>query len=159
MIMDNINEQALCEPIRCGCTSTYVGKELYVTAGTTWDEELLRDLARSELVSIRMRVAENPRTPLFTLLLLSRDPRKEVRLALIENPKVTYSIVCNLAKDDDVDIRYALAENPFLPVSVLCFLCEDDNPYVAWRAHLTTQKLFPEEATPIGQWDLLTISA
>lgn len=59
----------------------------------------------------------------------------------MENPEVAYSILCNLARDDNADVRYALAEKPLLPLSILSFLCEDENPYVAWRAYLTTQNL------------------
>ena len=143
----------------CVNTPHYRDKNLYVIAGTSCDESLLKELARSPQESIRIRVAENPCTPLFTLLLLSRDPQTEVRLALIDNPKATYSIICNLAKDDNPDVRFGLADNPTAPLSILCFLCQDENPYVAWRANSTIQKLFPEGVNMSASYPDTAISA
>jgi hypothetical protein len=59
-------------------------------------------------------VADNPRTPLQTLLIL--------------------------AFDEDLDVRYQLAENHNIPDEILCILTADENPFVSCRAEATLHR-------------------
>lgn len=76
---------------------------------------LLDKLAESQWVQVRLAVADNARTLIFSLL--------------------------KLAYDVDDDVRYRMAENPKMPLQVLQVLQKDENPFVSYRADLTVCKL------------------
>lgn len=71
MIINTVYRQTSFEHVAWCITATDLEKELYVASGATEDPELLRVLARSPEVSIRMRVAENP-TPRYLASFFSR---------------------------------------------------------------------------------------
>ncbi len=108
---------------------------LYVQAGRS-DIEVqdLAKLAKHEHPLIRMRVAENPLSPVGVLVALASDPNPEVRCALSENPAIPMFIMDILAEDEHDDVRYWVADNPHTPIFVLGKLILDKNCYVASRA-------------------------
>jgi len=117
----------------------------YILAGNlTLSPRLLDDLSFSSEARIRARVAENPATPLLTLVRLLSDVDANVRLSLSHNPSLPRMFLGHLAVDADPDVRYGLAENPRLPQSVLEILAKDDNPYVSQRASRTLMRLRDE---------------
>lgn len=112
--------------------------EDYVRAGSSkTSEEQLAKLAHSDHAKIRMRVAENPRTPTKVLELLARDPESDVRLAAGTNGSTPVDVVYGLALDSDPTVRHGLAEDPNMPLGVLKILANDDNAYVRCRATKT----------------------
>jgi len=112
--------------------------ELYIQAGG--DAISSDELARFSQYGhrrVRLRVAENCRTPKDCLELLAKDECPEVRLAVATNPAVSAAVIQSLATDDDPTVRYEMAENPNLPLSILEQLASDENPYVSSRAART----------------------
>lgn len=107
---------------------------IYLRAGNSTDcDELLRLAAHGETL-IRMRVAENVRTPLATMVKLASDSNPEVRAALSENPAVPNFIMTLLAEDEHSDVRFSVADNPHTPIYILAKLILDSNCFVAARA-------------------------
>lgn len=110
----------------------------YLLAGDSKASRVqLQTLSESRDVVVRSRVAENPATPLTTLVHLLRDESADVRISLSNNPEVSVLFLLELAADADPDVRFALAENSALPDLILLFLSADENPYVASRAQKT----------------------
>jgi hypothetical protein len=101
----------------------------------------LRTLAQSDESEIRMRVAENSRTPAHLLAEFIWDSVPEVRGSIAHNPHATRPILEWLASDDSVDVRYALAENPNVPLEILARLACDENVFVAARANRTVARV------------------
>ena len=94
-----------------------------------------------EDVAILERIAENPRTPIYTLVHLAHSRHAAVRAALAENLNCDIQVLTVLQNDPDADVRYRLAENPHVPVEVLLALVADSNPYVHHRAVATLMRL------------------
>jgi hypothetical protein len=112
----------------------------YVKAGSpSCSPELLEQLAHSEVDRIRLRVAENPRTPLEVLELLATDRNADVRIAAGTNPTTPAHVRYSLAFDEDPNVRLGLAEEINTPVELLEKLVEDENPYVSFRAQQTIE--------------------
>jgi hypothetical protein len=101
----------------------------------------LRELAKSAIVAIRRRVAENEITPPDVLQLLSRDPKPEVRIAVGLSLFAPADIVARLIRDEHDDVRHWLASAGYLPLELLEELALDANPYVAARALRTLDRL------------------
>lgn len=85
-------------------------------------------------------VAENTSAHVATLTRLMRNSSPQVRMAVAEHPSIPESLLLILARDEDADVRFSLAENARTPESVLNVLCGDENPYVAARAERTLQR-------------------
>lgn len=114
----------------------------YVKAGSqNCSPELLETMARSEIDRIRLRVAENPGTPIGILELLSTDKNVEVRIAVGTNPSTPTCVRYQLALDQDLNVRLGLADDMNTPIELLERLTEDGNPYVSHRAMKTIQIL------------------
>lgn len=112
----------------------------YVKAGTkSCSPEMLEILAHSEVDRIRLRVAENPATPLEVLELLSSDKNADVRIAVGTNSSTPPHVRYSLAFDEDPNVRLGLAEDMSTPVELLEKLLEDANPYVSHRAAQTQE--------------------
>jgi hypothetical protein len=112
----------------------------YIKAGSqSCSPQLLAELAHSEVDRIRLRVAENPRTPVDILELLACDKNADVRIAAGTNPSTPMHISYSLAFDEDPNVRLGLAEDINTPVELLDKLMEDDNPYVSCRAGQTKE--------------------
>ncbi len=110
----------------------------YVQAGSqSCPPRVLEQLAHSDVDRIRLRVAENPNTPIDVLELLSSDRNADVRVAVGTNPATPPHISYALAFDVDPNVRLGLAEDLDTPVEILDKLMEDDNPYVSLRASET----------------------
>lgn len=110
----------------------------YVKAGSqSCSQQLLEELAHSKIDRIRLRVAENPRTPLDTLELLASDNNPDVRVAVGTNPSTPAYISYRLAFDEDPNVRLGLADDVNTPIELLAKLMEDENPYVSYRAAQT----------------------
>ena len=110
----------------------------YISAGSNSTEErVLRELASHHNPRVRMRVAENVRTPIDVLTQLARDESADVRVSVGTNPVVPLDIVQMLSLDNDVTVRLGLAQEPSLPDSCLSLLSNDENPYVAAEADRT----------------------
>jgi len=112
----------------------------YVKAGReNCSSQLLAELARSEVDRIRVRVAENPKTPIEVLEVLATDRNADVRTAVGTNPSTPAHISYGLAFDEDPNVRLGLAEDLNTPLELLDKLIEDANPYVSCRAKQTKE--------------------
>ena len=110
----------------------------YVKAGSqSCSQQFLEEMAHSEVDRIRLRIAENPRTPVDTLELLASDRNPDVRVAVATNPATPAYISYRLAFDDDPNVRLGLADDVNTPIELLDKLLEDANPYVSYRAAQT----------------------
>lgn len=110
----------------------------YVKAGSqSCSPEVLEALAHSEIDWIRLRVAENPKTPIDVLQLLSTDRYPDVRVAVGTNPSTPPYVSFKLVFDEDANVRLGLADDVNTPIELLEKLTEDANPYVAYRARET----------------------
>ena len=110
----------------------------YVKAGNqSCSPLLLEKLAHSEIDRIRLRVAENPRTPMDILQLLASDKNPDVRVAVGTNPSTPAYLSYGIALDEDPNVRLGLADDVNTPVELLEKLMEDANPYVSYRAAQT----------------------
>jgi len=109
--------------------------EQYVLAGSENARiEQLRLLSEHYCDKIRLRVAENPKTPPDILWSLSQDANHDVRIAVAGNPACEQSVLDRLAKDADVIVRHGIAQNILTPLSVLQLLADDDNGWVRGEA-------------------------
>ena len=107
----------------------------YVQAGSqSCSSSVLEQLAHSDVDRIRLRVAENPKTPIDVLELLSTDSNADVRVAVGTNPSTPAHMSYALAFDVDPNVRLGLAEDLNTPIELLDKLMEDENPYVSSRA-------------------------
>jgi hypothetical protein len=112
----------------------------YVKAGNqSCSPELLEAMAHSEIDRIRLRVAENPRTPQDVLEVLAADKNADVRIAVGTNPSTPPCISYRLAFDEDPNVRMGLADDISTPIELLDKLTEDPNPYVSYRAAQTKE--------------------
>lgn len=112
----------------------------YIKVGShNCSKQLLADLAHSPVERIRIRVAENPRTPLEILEILAADKNADVRIAVGTNPSTPPYISYGLAFDQDANVRLGLAEDMNCPMELLEKLAEDTNPYVSCRAAQTKE--------------------
>lgn len=107
----------------------------YIKAGSqSCSPATLEVMAHSEIDCIRLRVAENPRTPIDTLELLSTDKNPDVRIAVGTNNSTPPYVSFKLALDEDPNVRLGLADDINTPIELLEKLARDENPYVASRA-------------------------
>ncbi len=112
----------------------------YVKAGSqSCSPELLEAMAYSEIDRIRLRVAENPKTPIDVLGLLATDKNVDVRIAVGCNPSTPPYVRYRLAFDEDPNVSLGLADDINTPLEILQKLTEHVNPYVAYRAKQTMQ--------------------
>ena len=110
----------------------------YIRAGSLdLSADELRQLASSSIEKVRLRVAENCRTPADVLSHLAKDKSPDVRLAVALNSAAPKSLLTRLARDEDPTVRYGIAEDVNVPLQVLQSLALDPNPYVAVRAQKT----------------------
>ncbi len=107
----------------------------YIKAGSqSCSPELLEVMAHSDIDKIRLRVAENPRTPKDILEVLATDKNADVRVAVGTNPSTPAYISYRIAFDENPDVRLGLADDINTPIELLDALTEDSNPYVSYRA-------------------------
>jgi hypothetical protein len=107
-------------------------------ANSTSDTELLRDLLLSSNDrEVRLRLAENPASPVDVLVRLAKDPDPEVRAFVACNKSAPKHIVERLARDEHDDVRLFMAGDPHLPLKILQELSVDPNPYVGDCAQKT----------------------
>jgi hypothetical protein len=92
------------------------------------------------------RMATDPATPVAVLERLAAHPIAEVRAVVSENENTPLFTLWSLSKDADADVRYQLAENHNLPLSLVRSLTRDENPYVAFRAQQTCERLQANQA-------------
>lgn len=120
--------------------------ENYVRAGSQQcSPALLEQLAHSEIDRIRLRVAENPNTPVAVLKLLASDINADVRAAVGTNPTTPRSLIHTLAEDPDPNVRLGLAENLNTSIEILDKLKDDENPYISLRATETKNLVLSAE--------------
>jgi hypothetical protein len=128
-----------------GCVVSFVTNQRYIAAGapnTTFEN--LAKYAFDSCAKVRLRVAENVKTPMALLEQLAFDSNDEVRLAVFENPSTPIAIREILAQDENEDVRYGIAENPKTPAYILVSLADDVNPYIADRADKTLKGLLQQ---------------
>lgn len=101
----------------------------------------LEVLFANRVISVLLRLAENPRTPGKLLDSLANQTNSDLRVAVAENPSCPSETLERLAADTDPDVRYAIAENHNMPWSILHLLTGDENPYVSCRAIRTLDRL------------------
>ncbi|HEY9681579.1 MAG TPA: hypothetical protein V6C86_08355 [Oculatellaceae cyanobacterium] len=118
----------------------------YIKAGSqNCYPHLLAELAHSDVDQIRIRVAENPRTPIEILEILAKDKNADVRVAVGINPSTPAHISGSLAFDEDPNVRLGLADDLNTPIELLEKLREDGNPYVSCRAVQTLEYIALQE--------------
>lgn len=100
--------------------------------------EILSNHASPEVLE---RVAENPNTPHSVLSQLAVHPEALVRAAVADNARTPVETLWMLARDESADVRYQVAENCTLPRPIIELLTADDNPYVAFRAQITLERI------------------
>jgi len=107
----------------------------YIQAGKRdCPEKIVHELAGSKHEKVRMRVAENEKTPLDILEKLSTDKSADVRIAVATNSSTPFEIVRKLASDEDPNVRLGIAEAPDTSLAILEQLTDDTNPYVSYQA-------------------------
>jgi hypothetical protein len=110
----------------------------YITAGRAdTTSEQLELFSHSPIDAIRLRIAENEKTPHHVLEVLAFDPCADVRIAVALNTKSQASLVARLSCDANPDVRFWMASTSYLPENILLQLAQDDNPHVAERAKKT----------------------
>ncbi len=120
----------------------------YIKAGSqSCSADVLEAMAHSEIASIRLRVAENPKTPSDVLEILAADRCPDVRIAVGTNRSTPAFISFRLISDEDPDVRLGLADDIDTPIELLEKLAEDENPYVACRA-LETINIVQSQGKP-----------
>jgi hypothetical protein len=87
------------------------------------------------------RLAIDPCTPPSFLQQIAEHPDGDLRAIVAENQNAPLEVIERLARDNDVNVRYQLAENHNISVIVLQSLSQDDNPYVAFRAQQTLERI------------------
>ncbi|MBY0358275.1 MAG: hypothetical protein K2W82_09765 [Candidatus Obscuribacterales bacterium] len=103
--------------------------------------QALCKLAKHVCPQVVIRVAENINTPVEILAILAKHSHFDVRIAVSENSRTPFLILLELIKDMDADVRFSLAENHNLPTTLLDVLAQDENPYVAFRAKKTLERI------------------
>ena len=109
-------------------------KNVSVRRTNTGKEQLFLPVRDSHLLGA---VVENIGEAPEILSQMAADKHPEVRTAVADNPASPVGTLMALAHDPDVDVRYSLAENNNMPSPVLSELTRDENPYVATRAQDT----------------------
>lgn len=122
----------------------------------------LETLASHTRSKIRLRVAENEKTPSHVLERLVKDPDPEVRLAAAANASTPVDLVFSLALDEDPSVRHGLAEDPNTPLGLLKILAQDENAYVSCRAQKTLLSLQRQwtknsETTNVIPWPIVNV--
>lgn len=110
---------------------------------------VLAHLVNCGVPFILVRIAENPHTDENTLRRLAQSYNTNVREAVAENAGAPNDILNDLSTDECADVRFAIAENPNVPWDILENLTRDENPYVAYRAQTTINRL--DATTQRGQ--------
>ena len=87
------------------------------------------------------QVAEHPDTSIDALRELAAHNDLEVRIAVADHRNTPLETLMILAQDECVDLRYAIAENHNIHEDVLNMLAEDDNPFIAFRAEETLERV------------------
>ncbi|MDR3617083.1 MAG: HEAT repeat domain-containing protein [Candidatus Obscuribacterales bacterium] len=130
--------------------------ELYIRAGSTeMSSQQLRVLAGHRCEKIRIRVAENPSTPLDLLWHLAHDESPDVRIAVGCNPSCDECIINLLRSDDDITVRHGLAQSIETPRMLLETLAEDDNGWVREEALKSLRILGTNCYSQSGGWSAL----
>ena len=105
----------------------------------------------------KIKLAENPNTPVETLKVLATDKNVDVRYWVTRNPNTPVETLKVLATDEDYRVRYWVAENPNTPVETLKVLATDENCTVRyWVAQNPNYKTKTIELTPV-QYDALKV--
>lgn len=104
----------------------------------------------SRLRQVRLRVAENPNSPIDVLRKLAGDLNHDVRIAVAANPACEPILRFNLANDADVVVRHGLAQNIDTPRSLLLELSSDENGWVRGEALKTLQILDSRPGDEVG---------
>lgn len=87
------------------------------------------------------QVAEHSLTMPDALMELAAHGDVEVRTSVADHQNTSLETVMILAQDESVDLRYAIAENHNVHADVLNVLTGDENPFVAYRARKTLQRI------------------
>lgn len=112
--------------------------KLYIAAGgLDTATHRLEKPSRSRYDRVRMRVAENPRTPPYILERLASDNNPDVRVAVATNTSCPPALMQQLACDGDIVVRHGLAQDINTPPEILEQLSEDDNAWVHTEARKT----------------------
>lgn len=87
------------------------------------------------------RISQNIATPAYVLRRLATSSDVDLRMAVADHLNTPEELLLLLADDDNADVRYAIAENHNISRKVLSKLRDDANPYVASRAERTLSRL------------------
>lgn len=100
------------------------------------------------------KIERNALTSRALLRRLACSPNVEVRIAVCDHVNSSLQILQKLASDENTDVRFALAENHNLDREILETLTNDANPYVAQRALKTLLRAYPSGLKEFSIWPL-----
>lgn len=100
------------------------------------------------------KIERNALTSKALLRRLACSKNVEVRIAVCDHANSSLQILLKLASDENTDVRFALAENHNLDREILEKLTNDANPYVAQRALKTLMRAYPAGLGEFSIWPL-----
>jgi len=89
--------------------------------------ETLIELSKNKHWHIRSVVAQNPNTPAETINELAEDKDWEVRASAVRNPKISINALLKFSKQEDEGLHYYIAANPSTTAEVLINLAQHKN--------------------------------
>lgn len=92
-------------------------------------------------VDLRVRIAQNPLTPIAVLETLSKDKDIHVLYTVAKNNNTPEHILNDFAQSDMVEICRAVASNWYTPVDTLKQLMNHENTYVKFCAERTLKAI------------------
>lgn len=87
------------------------------------------------------KISSDHITPAYILKRLAKSSDVDVRMAVADHKNTSLEVLTLLSEDESADVRYALAENHNINRGVLKRLSEDENPFVSHRALKTLARL------------------
>jgi len=92
--------------------------------------DVLRDLAKNAVYTVRYRVARNPNTSESDLWKLAENSWGGVREEVAGNPNTSLDLLSKLVMDDDSNVRWRAAKNPNISSKILVTLFNYEKSFI-----------------------------